>query len=65
MEKSVNKTNKKKERFLALKTITHLHMADRPLFKLLLMFDLVMLCAKLAEPELKKSIMKGDDYYRV
>ena len=65
VEKSPNKLIKKKERYLALKTITHLHIADRPLFKLLLMLDLVMLCAKIAEPELKKNIIKAEDYNRV
>jgi hypothetical protein len=50
VEKSPNKLVKKKERYLSLKTITHLNITDRPLFKLLLMLDLVMLCAKIAEP---------------
>ena len=54
---------KKKERYLSLKTIAHLNVADRPLFKLLLMLDLVMLCAKIAEPELKRSIIRVEDYY--
>lgn len=40
-------------------------MADRPLFKLLLMLDLVMLCAKIAEPELRRSIIKQEDYARI
>jgi hypothetical protein len=48
VEKSTNKQIKRKERYLALKTKAHLHITDRPLFKFLLMIDLVMLCAKIA-----------------
>lgn len=48
IEKSQNKLAKKKERYLSLKTIVHLTIEDRPLFKLLLMLDLVMLCAKIS-----------------
>ena len=50
IEKSPNKLIKKKERYLSLKTITHINISDKILYKLLLMIDLVMLCAKIAEP---------------
>lgn len=65
VEKSPSKPVKRKERFLALKTLAHLHVTDRPLFKLLLMLDLVMLCAKVAEPELRRNIVRPEDYARV
>jgi hypothetical protein len=29
------------------------------------MLDLVMLCAKIAEPELRKTIIKAEDYNRI
>lgn len=50
VEKVPNKPVKKKERYLAFKTLSHLHISERPLFKLLIMLDLVMLCAKISEP---------------
>lgn len=65
IEKSPNKIAKKKERFLTLKTIAHISIEDRPLFKLLLMLDLVMLCAKISEPELKRIIKNQEDYLRI
>jgi hypothetical protein len=47
IEKVNNKTSKKKEKFLAIKTLSYLNTSERPLFKLILMIDLVMLCAKI------------------
>jgi hypothetical protein len=31
----------------------------------MLMLDLVMLCAKIAEPELKKTVIRPEDYNRI
>lgn len=65
VEKTPNRPVKRKERFLALKTLSHLHISEKPLFKLLIMFDLVMLCAKIAEPELRKSFVRADDHSKI
>ena len=50
IEKVSNKTSNKKQKYLAIKTLAYLNTSERPLFKLLLMIDLVMLCAKITEP---------------
>ena len=65
VEKSPTKSNKRKDRYLCLKTLIHLNITDRPLFKLLLMIDLVMMAAKIAEPELRRNVIKAEDYNRI
>lgn len=51
-EKSTNLGQKKNQKFIALKTMAHMSLNERPITKLLLMIDFVMMCAKIAEPEL-------------
>lgn len=65
-ERMSAKGSKKKERFVAFKTVAHLALADNPLLKLLAMVDLVMMCAKIGEPELRPgAVGKGEDGSRL
>lgn len=57
-EKTTNVGQKKNQKYIALKTLTHMNLNERPITKLLLMIDLVMLSAKIAEPELRKVQLK-------
>jgi len=65
VERNQSKQVKRKERYLAIKTVANLHLSEKPLFKFMLMIDLVMLCAKIAEPELKKTIVRLEDYNNI
>jgi len=65
VERNQSKQVKRKERYLAIKTVANLHLSEKPLFKFMLMIDLVMLCAKIAEPELKKTIVRLEDYNKI
>jgi hypothetical protein len=65
VEKTQNKSSKKKERFVAFKTLAQFSAKDKPLFKILLLIDLVMICAKISEPELRKTAIRLEDYWKV
>ena len=60
-----SKTNKRKERYVAFKTLAQFSPKEKPLFKILLLIDLLMICAKISEPELKKTVIKLDDYWKI
>lgn len=65
VEKSHAKVPKRKERYVAFRTATQVSTTEHPFLKILLMLDLVMVCAKIAEVELKKNIIRTEDYWRV
>jgi hypothetical protein len=50
IEKNQSKTVKRKERYVAFKTLAQFSAKEKPLFKILLLIDLVMICAKISEP---------------
>ena len=50
VEKNQSKTVKRKERYVAFKTLAQFSAKEKPLFKILLLIDLVMICAKISEP---------------
>lgn len=62
VEKSSGKS-KRKERYLAFKTVSYLNPHEKIIFKILAMIDLLMVYAKITEPQLRKGILNMDDYY--
>lgn len=56
---------RRKERFVAFKTLIQFNAKDKPLFKILLLIDLVMISAKISEPELRKVMIKLEDYWKI
>ena len=49
------------QRVLAFKVVSHFNIKDDPLRNIILLIDLAMIYGKMAEPELKKTIVKLED----
>jgi hypothetical protein len=59
VEKTSGKS-KRKERYLAFKAISYVHLQEKVIFKILAMLDLLMVYAKIAEPHLRRNIVSVD-----
>lgn len=64
VEKGQAKQVKKKDRFLGFKSVCQLMTTESPIFHMMLMVDLTMVCAKISEPILRKTIIRSDDYLK-
>ena len=52
------------KRVLAFKVVSHFNIKDDPLRNIMLLIDLAMIYGKVAEPELKKTVVKIEDQSR-